>query len=512
MPNNYSKIAWFKGWNKALSHLSDFVGSASGDSWGKISQSIQELENNMNAWEGNLSPDDPLGGYVAESRISGTFNINAAIKNSSFHTHVGISERHDLASPDIISNWNEDFGLKFMKNAQSSANAQATSFFQRYCEYAKDNPNVSVSDYLEIKGLPDDTPIFDSIYSGQTRIIPADQLKAAKEYLKWKIAKEAENRPDQVGRYQDVLENLQSVIKAPDGTQSVELTKEQSRELARLARERKYRAYADQFCSDDILKWNDYINRGLKAGATAAVITFSIKMLPVIKKMISELIEQGEIDCDTLKASGLDAIPATTESFLRGGVAAVLTLGYETGKFGDIFKLIKPEQVPSIIGALTVVTFSIIKDAYSLATHKITPQEFMLNTQQTFFITACAVGTGIWVQTLFPLMPFAYFLGNIVGTVVGSLTFKVIDNIFVALCVENGYTFFGLVKQDYTLPEEVLKELNIDWQQVDSLSIDTTRIDECEIDCINIDECDADYIKMMSRGVFKIHHIGYLYR
>ena len=58
----------------------------------------------------------------------------------------------------------------------------------------------------------------------------------------------------------------------------------------------------------------------------------------------------------------------------------------------------------------------------------------------------------------------------------------------------------------------MLKELNVDWQQVDSLYIDTTQIDECEIDCINIDECDTDYIKMMSRGVFKIHHIGYLYK
>ena len=31
-----------------------------------------------------------------------------------------------------------------------------------------------------------------------------------------------------------------------------------------------------------------------------------------------------------------------------------------------------------------------------------------------------------------------------------------------SLCVEDGFTFFGLVKQDYTLPDEALADLGIE--------------------------------------------------
>lgn len=512
MQSKTSNINWQEGWDHIASQLSNFTGAFLGDSCGDISHAIQELENNINAWQGNISPDNQLGGYVGEPKSSGSFNVNAAIKGSPFRTHVGVSERHDLASPDIISNWGENFGLKFMKDAQASANAQSKSFYQRYCEFEHANPGITVQEYLKQKNLPEDTPLFDSIYSGQTRIIPADQLEAAKEYLRWKIAKEAMTRPEQVQRYQETLDNLQSVIIAPDGTQSVELTKEQSRELARLAREGKYRSYGDQFCSDDILKWNDYVGRSLEAGATAATITFTMKMAPVIWKMITEMVDRGEIDPEKLKQGGLEALPATAESFIRGGVAAMFTLAYETGKLGDIFKHLTPKQVPTVIGALTVVVISTIKDAIALSQHKITPQEFAVRTQQTIFVTSCAVGLGFAVQALLPAFPLAYFIGNVVGTVVGTITFKLIDNVFVALCVENGYTFFGLVHQDYALPEDVLKELNIDWNEVDANSVDETKMDVMDIDMNDIDQCEGDYVKMLSRGVFKVHHVGYLYK
>lgn len=513
MQSKTSNINWQEGWDHIASQLSNFTGTFIGDSFGKISRSIQDLETTMNeTWSGNQSGDSALGGYVAETRHSGSFNINATIKGSEFRTHVGVDERHDIASPDIIGSWGEDFGLKYMKDAQSSANAQAKSFFQRYCEYKSNNPDLSIEDYMKLKNFPEDTPLMDSIYGGQTRIIPADQLEAAKEYLRWKIAKEAMTRPEQVQRYQETLDNLQSVVMAPDGTQSVELTKEQSQKLARLAREGKYRAYSDQFCSDDILKWNDYVGRSLEAGATAATITFTMKMAPVIWKMITEMVDRGEIDPKKLKQGGLEALPATAESFIRGGVAAMFTLAYETGKLGDIFKHMSPEQVPTVIGALTVVAISTIKDAIALSQHEITPQEFVARTQQTIFVTSCAVGLGFAAQTLLPALPFAYFIGNVVGTVVGTITFKLIDNVFVALCVENGYTFFGLVHQDYALPEDVLKELNIDWNEVDANSVDETKIDVMDVDMNDIDQCEGDYVKMLSRGVFKVHHIGYLYR
>jgi hypothetical protein len=36
-------------------------------------------------------------------------------------------------------------------------------------------------------------------------------------------------------------------------------------------------------------------------------------------------------------------------------------------------------------------------------------------------------------------------------------------------------------------------------------------IDEAELDSVDIDEVEGDYIKVLRRGVFKVHHVGYLY-
>ena len=50
-------------------------------------------------------------------------------------------------------------------------------------------------------------------------------------------------------------------------------------------------------------------------------------------------------------------------------------------------------------------------------------------------------------------------LGTLVGAVIGGLSYKWLNNLGISLCVKKGYTFFGLVKQDYTIPEPLYKFL-----------------------------------------------------
>ena len=49
--------------------------------------------------------------------------------------------------------------------------------------------------------------------------------------------------------------------------------------------------------------------------------------------------------------------------------------------------------------------------------------------------------------------------GTLIGAVLGGLTYKWLYDLGISLCVEKGYTFFGLVKQDYTIPEPLHKFL-----------------------------------------------------
>lgn len=496
-----------KGWEVAIENAAGYTGSMLGDNCGKISDAIQNLEDSLNQFNGKNTPTGQLSGNIAEHWHAGTYNINAAIQNSS--NKATVLESNGLASVDIDTNWGDQYGLKFLRNADESAKAQSISWFQKYKEYTYMNgSDISFEEYCKIKGLADKDILNDPIYKGQIRIIPSDQLKDAIKWLENKIAKEELTRPDQVARYKDTLENLRTVIKSPDGTTSVALTKEQAEELAKLAKEGEVKVYDTKFCNE--LRMQEILGRSLKAGMTAALITFVLKMTPEILKIIYGMVKDGVVDAEELKKAGLKALPATGDSFLRGFIASSLTLAYETGKLRNLLK-IKPEMVPSVIGALTVIAISTIEDSIRLANGKITQEEFILNLNRSVFVSGCAIGAGALLQSLLPAIPFAYFIGNMVGTLIGAFGFKLIDNAFVSLCVNHGYTFFCLVKQDHTLPEEVLKELGVDWTQVDEVYLDSATMDEVEIDSVDIDEVEGDYIKVLKRGVIKVHHVGYLY-
>lgn len=500
-----------EGWESASGRFSEFTGAFVGDRGGNISKNIQILQDDINAFKGDGTGVKQLSGDVAEFWHGNTANINAALKGSSFK--VTVDRSHGLASPDLTTNTGDLYGLKYLRDAHSSSKAQATSYFERFNKYRSTSkqPDLSFQEYLALKGIPEGDILHDPIYEGQIRIIPADQYDEAVSFLKRKIADESMKRPEQVKRYQDALNTLQKVVRGPDGVTSAELSKMDAEEIARLAKEGNFKAYETEFVPADLIKFQDIVGQGLKAGATAAIITFVMKMTPGVMDVFKEFIREGDVDVKKLRSLGSDSVPATAESFLRGFIAASLTFAYESGKLGNLLKGIKPDAVPGVIGALTVIAISTIKDFVNMRQGKITQQEFMFNFMKASFVSGCAVGMGVALQSLIPALPIAYFLGNIVGTLVGSLAFTVADNLFMALCVKNGYTMFGLVDQDYSLPDDLLKELGVDWSQVDTFYMDSVDINEVEIDETTLDETPMCCIRMLRRGVFSIHHVGYIY-
>lgn len=502
--------SFHEGWDTASEKLAEFTGSFIGDRGGTISKSIQILQDDINAFDGHLTDIKKLSGNISEVWHGDTANINAALKGSSFK--VIVPHSNDLGSADLVSNTGDLYGLKYLRTGVDSAKAQAKSYFERFKEYQATQKNdISFVDYLEKKGISDNDILNDPLYSGQIRIIPADQYDEAVSYLKWKIAKESITRPEQVARYQDALDNLDTVVRGPDGVTSAELSKLDAQEYARLAKEGKFHSYETDFTPDDLIKFEDIVGQGLKAGATAATITFVMKMAPGLIDVFSEFVKEGTLNDAKLREIGSSAIPTSAESFLRGFIAASLTFAYESGKFGNILKGIRPEAVPGIIGALTVISISTLKDFVNLSQSRISREEFMFNLNKNVFVTGCAVGLGVALQSLIPALPFSYFIGNVVGTLVGTITFSVTENILMGLCVRNGYTLFGLVEQDYTLPEGLLQELGLDLPQTDTVYMDMTEIQEVDLDEISIDETPMCYIKMLRRGIFSIHHVGYLY-
>lgn len=497
-----------KGYNAAIQNTTtQFAGQQAEQYIDNINSAIETLNYDINVFKGFETGVGQLKGDIAEFWASGTFNINAARNDSIFRTIVDRS--HDFASADITSNWGESFGLKYLRNAQASADAQSTSYFERYCEYkaVSGRADLTFEDFLAERNInPDDVFRFDPIYNGQTRIIPSDQLEEAITYLKIKITKEAVNRPEQVARLRETLDKLESKIKAPDGTQSIELTKEEAEKIAKLAKEGEFDAREMGVSTEELIKLEHILRQGIKAGLTAAVISFVLKTAPKVYECLAQLIEDGEIDEDHMRDLGFSALSGSSEGFLRGFIAASLTTACESGIWGESMKSISP----GVIAGLTVIMLNMMKDSYFVATGKMSKQEMAANLSRNIFVTSLALGMGSLTQIILPMIPGAYLIGNIVGSIAGAFVYNAMDNAFMALCVESGWTMFGLVEQDYKLPEEVINELGFDLYEVDEFNVDEIDIDEFSFDEIDIDEYDGDFISVLRRGVIGVHRVGYI--
>jgi hypothetical protein len=497
-----------RGYNAAIQNsTTQYAGQQAEQYIGNINSAIDTLNNDINVFKGFETGVGQLKGDVAEFWHSDTFNINAALNDSKFRTIVDRS--HDFASADITSNWGESFGLKYLRNAQASADAQSTSYFERYCEYkaVSGRADLTFEDFLTERNInPDDVFRFDPIYNGQTRIIPSDQLKEAITYLKNKIAKEAENRPEQVTRLRETLDKLESKLNAPDGTKSIELTKEEAENIAKLAKEGEFDAREMGLSTEELIKLEHILRQGIKAGLTAAVISFVLKTAPKVYECLAQLIEDGEIDEDHLRDLGFSALSGSSEGFLRGFIAASLTTACESGVWGETMKNISP----GVIAGLTVIMLNMMKDSYFVATGKMSKQEMAANLSRNIFVTSLALGMGSLTQILLPMIPGAYLIGNFVGSIAGSFVYNVMDNAIMALCVESGWTMFGLVDQDYELPDEVINELGFDLYDVDEFNVDEYDFDEFTLDEYDIDDYDGDFISVLRRGVIGVHRVGYI--
>jgi hypothetical protein len=470
--------------------------------------SIKELEDNINQFMNYGTSVNSLKGDIAEFWHSGTHNIDAAVKDSKARTYV--NRRHDFASPDISSNFGNDYSLKYYKNGASSANEQSTSYFQRYMEYkAKTNSNISFSEYLKQRNIPEnDVLMHDPIYHGQIRIIPKDQLEVAKEFLKRKIAEESIKRPELLKKYHETLEMLEIKIKSNQGSESIALTEKDARKLAELAKNGEFDPADYGLTTEELIKYKYIMQQSLKAGLSAATISMVLKIVPELYKIIDDLINSREINIEDIKNIGFAAMSAATGSFLRGSISAGITTACLSGQFGSLLKSVDP----TIIGAVTVIALNAIQNSYKLAQGKMTKGEFTDACMRDLFITTCSLVLGSVTQGFIEIPVLGYLIGSFLGSINASFIYDTAYKTFISLCCETGFTFFGLVDQNYELPKDILHEIGTkisDPITINPLTVDPITINPLSIDALKINPLTFEF-KLLRRGVISINRIGYV--
>ncbi|MDE7386094.1 MAG: hypothetical protein K2N28_03040 [Muribaculaceae bacterium] len=496
-----------EGFNYASQNAGTFWGGDIGHQYvGRIDSAIQEFTDRINSFKGYNTPTDRLQGDIAEMWHGGTFNINAAVNDSKYSATIDRS--HGFASPDIRGNWkNSDYGLKYYKFSNKSVNAQALSYFQRYKEYNATHEGISFEQFLRDRNLPIDTSPFEAIYSGQLRLIPSDQMEAAIAYLDIKIEKELKTRPEQALRFQEVRNMLTSCIKSPDGTSSFELDRKSSERLAQLAKEGNFSPADEGLTLDNLVHFEHIIRQGVKAGLSAAVITLVMKTAPNIYKCIDQLVTQGYVSNEQLEDLGASAFKGTSESFLRGFIAGTLTVSCKSGQLGATLQSISAD----VIGALTVIIFQTFADSIALAKGSITRAVLLNNLNKSILVSGIAIGTGCLLQYLLPALPFAYLLGNFVGSFIGSYIYLSADKAIISLAIEKGWTFFGLVDQDYILPKEVLDEIGIELFEYEKFLPYEFEYERFEPEYFQPEYFQPKMIRTLRRGVIAVHQVGYIY-
>lgn len=489
-------------------HAANFYGFTDGVEYiNAINVEIEKCIKNLNQFNSTGARVDTLKGDIAEFWHGGTFNINAAINTSK--NRVVVNRSNAFASVDISGdNFNAKYSLKYYKDGISSANQQAKSLHHSFREYQSKGGKDDCASFLEKRNFSKNTPLETPVYDGQMRLIPSDQMEEAISHLNRKVIEESEKRPEQVERYMQTLKFLTDRVRDNEGNESIPLTEEESRELARLVKNSGLTAEELHLTTEALVQYRHILSKAYKAGLTAATISMVLRMAPEIWSTIHFLIENGEIDPEEFKKIGFDAISGFGEGFIRGSISAAILSSCQAGLCGATLKSIDP----TIVGAVTVMVMNSMKNAYQVSIGKMKKEELVKEMVREMFVTTCSLSLGAVSQAFIEIPIFGFMLGSFVGSIAGSIIYSASYSPVLAFCVDSGFTFFGLVEQNYELPEEVLKEIGIEVFDYEKFEYNFFEVQKFEFGKFETKNFEYQKFKpyFLRRGVIGVDCIGYV--
>ena len=104
-------------------------------------------------------------------------------------------------------------------------------------------------------------------------------------------------------------------------------------------------------------------------------------------------------------------------------------------------------------------------------------------------------------------------MGSLIGT-----SFCVIYNIskkkLISFCVDTGFTCFGLVEQNYELPEDVLHEMGVETIPIPRTQVERVDVPRTQVRGIGVDTAEYETIDitLLRRGVIGVNKIGYVFQ
>ena len=91
------------------------------------------------------------------------------------------------------------------------------------------------------------------------------------------------------------------------------------------------------------------------------------------------------------------------------------------------------------------------------------------------------------------------------------MVYNIGKNKLISFCIDTGFTCFGLVEQNYELPDEVLKEMGISTVNVGRPKVKTSAVSRTK-PTANVGRATYETIDItvLRRGVIGVNKIGYI--
>lgn len=450
----------------------------------QINDAINQLAKNINEHPHKNLDVEQFKGFVAEEMHAGTFNIDA-IRQGSEHRAWTLQD-NGYASVDVETNFGKEYSLKYSNTAKAAENMQAA--------------------------LNTDTRA--PKYQGQERLIAAEQVEDAKTLAHRRGLKDIVNRPDVSEAHRDTEEHLVGKISDGEGVESKELSIKEAKQIAKEAKKDGFDPEKHGYSKDSMIDEVriNYVNQALKAGLTAASITAITQLVPELYKAIDYLIKHGEIDINCLKKSWKKVISTSGEAFLRGSIAYGVEMAIQKGMLGEALRQVNP----SIVGVAVTVIFGTVKDSILVAAGKMSSKEMGMHFVDTLvvssgYLVSMKIG-GVIAQALFPELPgIGYAIGSLLGCSV-AVVYNIGKKKFISFCVDTGFTCFGLVEQNYELPEDVLKEMGVETIPIQRTQVEMIDVPHIQVMGSGIETSDYETIDItvLNRGVIGVNKIGYV--
>ena len=444
------------------------------------------IDNLYNYVENNHTPTSKLQGNVFERIQADSFNVRAELHHSDYRATVLNSTGKDSVDVQLrhqTTGRTVDYSMKSYSNASGSLDSQS-------------KPSQGGAQNR-------------SRYYGMGKIIPKDQVEDARSRNQDKI--DHSHSAADKARFKEVGKTLDSEMSDGKRTHSSGTTRAQNAELTDQAREKnidREKLKEDlKLTTENEISTADIMGKAFKAGLSAAVISFVISMAPTIVNGISMLVAEGEIDTDVFAQASSQALPSTAKAFLNGSITAAIVAACEANSIS---------VSSSFISTAVVLTVGTIWSSVKFATGKISKAQMADEIARLHVTTAFSVGGGIaasvWFAEIPPLAVAAYMLGSFVGGVLGGIAYNMGKSLFMSFCVESGCTFFGVVDQNYELPQEMIDAIGIEVFEYEKFEYDTFQADSFRIDTFTPDSFEYEKfgIRILRRGVIGFGSIGFI--